>query len=145
MSQMTQRLTSHLTPKSDEVIPEAIPYKGPSRDAQGCPLSLRFSFRLCWVSVAVCSLPLFAARGGLLFAVVWASHCSGFSCCRTQALGTWASAAAAWGLSNSGSQALEHWLSACGAQGLLALQHVGSFLNWDGTHDPCIGRPTLNN
>ena len=76
-------------------------------------------------------LSLVAARGdysslwyGLLIA-------AGFSCCRTQALGTWASAAAAWGLGNSGSQALEHWLSACGAQGLLALRHVGSFLTWD--------------
>ena len=29
----------------------------------------------------------------------WASHCSGFSCCRTQALGMWASLVVAQGLS----------------------------------------------
>ena len=131
MSQMTQRLTSHPTPKS-EVIPEAVPYKGSFRDPQGCPLSLFFFLFGCAGSLLLCAgLSLVAARGdysslwyGLLIA-------AGFSCCRTQALGTWASAAAAWGLSNSGSQALEHWLSACGAQGLLALRHVGSFLTWD--------------
>jgi len=31
---------------------------------------------------------------------VWASHCGGLSCCRALALGTWASAVAACGLSS---------------------------------------------
>ena len=44
-----------------------------------------------------------------------ASHCSGFPCCGTWALGTWASAVAARGLSSCGSQALERRLSSCGA------------------------------
>ena len=33
------------------------------------------------------------------------SHCEGFSCCRAQALGPWASVAAAHGLSSCDSQA----------------------------------------
>ena len=48
-----------------------------------------------------------------------ASHCSGFSCCRAQALGTRASVVAARGLSSCGSQALEHRLSSYGARALL--------------------------
>ena len=65
MSQMTQRLTSHLTPKSDEVIPEAIPYKGPSRDPQGCPLSLCFSFLFgCAGSLLLCAAFLYLRQEG---------------------------------------------------------------------------------
>ena len=44
----------------------------------------------------------------------WASHCSGFSCCRAQSLGSTASVAVAHGLSSCGSWALEHGLSSCG-------------------------------
>ena len=47
---------------------------------------------------------------------VWASHCSGFSCCGAQALGAWASVVVARGLSSCGSWALKHSLSSCGAQ-----------------------------
>ena len=43
---------------------------------------------------------------------VWASHCGGFSCCGTQAIGR-------TGFSSSGSQALERRLSSCGAQAQL--------------------------
>ena len=46
---------------------------------------------------------------------VWASYCGGFSCCRAQALGMWASVVVARGLSSCGSQALECRLSSCGA------------------------------
>ena len=35
----------------------------------------------------------------------WAFHCSGFSYCRAQALGTWASLVAAYGFSSCGAQA----------------------------------------
>ena len=48
-----------------------------------------------------------------------ASHCSGFSCCGAQALGTWASVVVARGLSSCGSQALECRLSSCGARAQL--------------------------
>ena len=48
------------------------------------------------------------------------SHCGGFSCCRAQALGTWASVVAAHGLRSCGSQALEHRLCSCGSR---ALEH----------------------
>ena len=44
-----------------------------------------------------------------------ASHCGGFSCCKTRALGMQASVVVARGLSSYGSQALEHRLSSCGA------------------------------
>ena len=43
-----------------------------------------------------------------------ASHCGGFSCCGAQALGAWASAVVARGLSSCGSRALECRLSSCG-------------------------------
>ena len=46
---------------------------------------------------------------------VWAL-CVGFSCCRTQALGTQASVVVAHGLSSCGSQALERRLSSHGAR-----------------------------
>ena len=44
-----------------------------------------------------------------------ASPCSGFSCCRAQALSVLASVVAARGLSSCGSWALERRLSSCGA------------------------------
>ena len=36
---------------------------------------------------------------------MWASPCGGFSCCRAQALGTWASVVVACGLSSCGMRA----------------------------------------
>ena len=45
-----------------------------------------------------------------------ASHCSGFSYCRAQALGQGASVPAALGLSHCSSWCLEHRLDSCGAQ-----------------------------
>ena len=48
-----------------------------------------------------------------------ASHCSDFSCFRTQALGVWASVVVARGLSSCGSRALEHRLSSCGSRAYL--------------------------
>jgi len=60
------------------------------------------------------SLPggLFSSCGkqGLLSSCdAWSSHCSGFSCCRAQALD-------GAGFSKCGSQAVEHRLSSCGTQ-----------------------------
>ena len=46
----------------------------------------------------------------------WASYCGGFSCCRSCALGAWASVVVARGLSSCGSRALERRLSTCGTQ-----------------------------
>ena len=76
-----------------------------------------FYFWLHWVSVAVCGLSLVVASGVTLRCGVRASHCSGFSCCGAQALGTWASIVVAYGLSNCGSWALECRLSSCGTRG----------------------------
>ena len=53
--------------------------------------------------------------GATLCCGVWASHCSGFSCCGARALGAQASVAVARGLSSCGSRALEHRFSSCGA------------------------------
>ena len=53
--------------------------------------------------------------GATLRCGLWASHCSGFSCCRAWALGTQASVVVAHGLSSCGSWALEHRLSSCGS------------------------------
>ena len=59
---------------------------------------------------------LVVVRGVTLCYSVRASHCSGFSCCGAQALGTQASVVVAHGLSSCGSQALEHRLSSCGTR-----------------------------
>ena len=48
--------------------------------------------------------------------VAQASHCSGFSCCMTQAVGVLASVVAEGWRSNCGSRALGHWLSSCRMQ-----------------------------
>ena len=54
--------------------------------------------------------------GATLCCGAQASHCSGFSCCRTWALGMWASVVVARGLSSCDLWALERRLSNCGAQ-----------------------------
>ena len=76
-------------------------------------------FWLHWVFIAACRLSLVAASGGTLCCGAWASHCSGFSCCRARALGMRASVVVACGLSSCGSRALELRLSNCGAQAYL--------------------------
>ena len=52
-----------------------------------------------------------------------ASPSSGFSSCAAQALGAWASAIAARGLSSCVSRDLEHRLSSCGARAQLPTAH----------------------
>jgi len=61
------------------------------------------SFLWCWA-------------GATLNWGVWTSQCSGFSCCRAQALGTWTSVVPAHRLSSCSSWALEQGLSGCGAR-----------------------------
>ena len=46
-----------------------------------------FYFWLCWVFVAARGLSLVEASWATLRCSAWASYCSGFSCCRAQALG----------------------------------------------------------
>ena len=70
---------------------------------------------LHWVFIALCGLSLCVVSGATLHCSARVSHWSGFSCCRAQALGTWASAVAACRLGSWGLQALEHELSSCGA------------------------------
>ena len=54
--------------------------------------------------------------GATLCCGAWASHCSGFSCCRAQALGAQASVVAAHRLCSCGTRALERvGLSSCSA------------------------------
>ena len=58
------------------------------------------SHLFCWAVMGLgCCTQAFSSCG------VWATHCSGFSCCRAPALGTWVSVAAAHGLSSCGSWA----------------------------------------
>ena len=61
---------------------------------------------------------LVAVTRGSSLAVV-TSHCGGFSCCRTRALGSQASVAAAHGCRSCSSRALEHRLSSCGTRASL--------------------------
>ena len=87
-------------------------------------LSISFFFNkfiFCLVLAALglrCCTRAFSSYGeyGLLCCGAWASHCSGFSCCRAWALGTRASVVVARGLSSCGSQALERRLSSCGTR-----------------------------
>ena len=73
-------------------------------------------------SSAILKLPGFSSLFLFTFGCIgsslhaWASHRSGFSCCRARALGAWASVVVARGLSSSGARALEHRLSSYGAQ-----------------------------
>ena len=62
-----------------------------------------FFFWMRWVFAAVRGLSLVAVSG--LCCGAWASHCSGFSCCRTGTLGAWASVVVARGLSSCGTGA----------------------------------------
>ena len=62
------------------------------------------------------------------------SHCSGFSCCGAQALGTWASVVVARGLQSAGSVVVAHGLSCSEATSQTR----------DRTCVPCIGRRILN-
>ena len=64
---------------------------------------------------------------GLLSCGVWVSHCSGFSCCRAQALGHMGFSSTGlwpqqWRLLGSGAQTQQLW-----RMGLVAPLHVGSF------------------
>ena len=80
-----------------------------------------------------------------------ASHCSGFSSYRAQALGARASVVVARGLSSCGSRAQQLWLAGFRAQaqqlwhtGLVAPWHVGSSRTRARTRVPCTGRWILN-
>ena len=59
---------------------------------------------MCCVFLAAQAFSLASARGLLSSCSGRASHCSGFSCCRAQALGYGASAVAARGLNSCGPQ-----------------------------------------
>ena len=73
-----------------------------------------FLFLLHWVFIAARGPSLVAAIGATLCCSKRASHCSGFSCCKAQAIGVRASVVVARGLSSCGSRALERRLSSCG-------------------------------
>ena len=61
-------------------------------------------FGLCWVFVALCGLFSSFGSGGFSLGAMRAraSHCGGFSCCGTRALGARASVVAAHGLISCG-------------------------------------------
>ena len=80
--------------------------------------------------------------GATLCCCARASDCSGFSCCRAQALGAWASVIAARGLSSWGLWALEHGVSSYGSR--VTPQHAESSLTRDRTHGPWFGMGVLS-
>ena len=77
---------------------------------------------------------LVVASRGSLHCGVWASHCSGLSCCGARALGRGS-------FSSCGLKVLEHRLGSC--TGLAALLHVGSSQIRDRTCVFYIGRQIL--
>ena len=92
-------------------------------------------FFIAWAFIAVCGLSLIVASGGYSLVMV----CSGFSCCRAQALSRQASVVAAHRLSScSYSQALGLWawcISICDTHSVWR-----SFWTRDQTPIPYIGR-----
>ena len=68
---------------------------GPDRATE---LNCCLFISLCWAFVAAQGLSLVVASGSTLPCGAHASHCSGFSCCGAQALGTRTSVAAVLGL-----------------------------------------------
>ena len=70
-------------------------------------------FSFSYLFIYLCIYLFLAALG--LRCGARASHCGGFSCCGTRALGARASVVVAHGLSSCGSRALECRLSSCGA------------------------------
>ena len=122
---------------------KSILYKAQSRNKNYWMNNLCFYFWLHRSSL-LCGLSLVAAnRVFFSNCSAWASCCSGLSCCGAQVLGECASVAVAGGLSSWGSHAIEHGLSSCGTRGLVAPQHVGSWIR-DWTHVSCIGRWILH-
>ena len=79
-------------------------------------------FKLLWVFVAMCAFLQLQAAGATLGCGAWASHCSGFSGCRAQALGTRASVVAAPGLQSRGSVNVAHGLSCSSVRGIFSDQ-----------------------
>ena len=77
-------------------------------------LFLKIIFCLCWVFLAAQAFLSLWQVGAPLCCNVWASFCSGFSCCRAQASGVRASVALR--LSSCSSRVLEYRLSHCGMQ-----------------------------
>ena len=85
-------------------------------------------------SSLLCGLFSSCGKQGLLSSCgVWASHCSGFSCCAAWAHGLQQ-------LQPPGSRATQKWWHT----GLAALWHVGSSRTRDQTHVSCTGRQNLH-
>ena len=76
----------------------------------------------------------------------WVSHCGGFSCCRAQAIGAWASVVVARGLKSAGSVVVAHRLSCSAACGIFPDQGLNPCpLHWQSDSQPLRhpGRPLL--
>ena len=75
--------------------------------------------------------------GATLHCGAWASHCSGFSCCRAWALGVQASVVVARGLSNAGSVVVARGLSCSAACGIFPDQGSNPCpLHWQADSSP---------
>ena len=84
-----------------------------------------------WVFSAVQAFLQLQQAGAALQLSVWASNCSGFSCCGTPALGPWASGAAAVRLQSTGSVMLAHGLGCSEACGIFPDQGLHPcLLHW---------------
>ena len=94
------------------------------REAEDIPVTIITSFLITYLLNLLAALGLHCCAGFLwlwlagatLRCGVQASHCGGFSCCRAQALGVWASVAVACGISSCGIRALERRFSSCGVR-----------------------------
>ena len=92
-------------------------------------------FWLCWHFVAARASLQLQKVGAALCSGAWASHCSGISCCGTQALGH-----PSLSLLPVGPRAQVQWLR---HMGLVALRHVGSSWTGNQIRVSCISQQTL--
>ena len=106
------------------------------------PFLFFYLFFLFYYFIFLAVLGLHCCAWAFCSCVEQASHCSGFSCCRAQALGAWASLVVACGLSSCGSRALVALV--CRRTGLVALRHMGSSRTRAQTRVPYIGKWILN-
>ena len=97
---------------------------------------LKFYLFLAALGLCCCKQAFLSCSKGLLSSCVWASPCSGFSCCKAQALGAQTSVVVALRLLSTGSVVVAH--------GLIAPWHAESSQTRDQNCVPCIGRHILN-
>ena len=122
--QLPEFTQTHVHRVHDAILPShplsspSPPAPNPSQPSGSFPMSQLFTWggQSIGVSASASVLPMNSQDKG--YSSLWfrGSYWVGFSCCRAQCLGAWASLVVACGLNSSGWQDLEHRLRHCWAQ-----------------------------